>query len=91
MEQRSHRVQIPWNKGLDKSDPRVANNIKNLKESNIGRTPHNKGVLGVSDQTREKMKVAAKNRAPISQETRKKLSSSMKTVRAAQHIKPAVE
>jgi hypothetical protein len=77
-------VQTPWNKGLTKSDPRVANNISNLSKSNIGREPWNKGVKGISDETRIKMSNAAKNRPPMSEETRQKLSESTKKARAIQ-------
>jgi very-short-patch-repair endonuclease len=35
-----HHSGIPWNKGLDKTDPRVAKNAENLSKSKKGKAPN---------------------------------------------------
>ena len=44
----SHKGKIPWNKGLTKADPRVANNCRNLP-SNNGVPAWNKGLKVVNE------------------------------------------
>jgi len=79
-------VQVAWNKGLKKeNDERVAQYSKTLTGKS-GHTPWNKDIVGISEETRIKMKKSAKNRPPISEETRKKLSEAMKKVRASKKL-----
>lgn len=44
-----HKNQVPWNKGLDKSDPRVLKNVENRKQralkSYILSTPNNTNII----------------------------------------------
>ena len=55
---------------------------------NTGRTPWNKGGTH-SDETRKKMSESGKKRAPISEETRAKLSASKKGKKLGPRNKPA--
>ncbi len=49
-----NKGQIPWNKGLDKSDPRVARNARHIKEAKKDIPPWNKGLKEDPEVTKKR-------------------------------------
>jgi group I intron endonuclease len=65
---------VPWNKGLDSSDPRVARMVKTGKDASAFGNSYRKGVKH-SEETKKKISEMQKGRI-LSEETKKKMSDS---------------
>ena len=69
-----------------KYPPEVCKRISNSKK---GKPPSNKGI-SPSEEVREKMSVAAKNKPPVSDETRKKMSKARKGIPRSDEFKKRI-
>ena len=58
----STKGRVPWNKGLNKSDPRVLKNTAGISIKNKGRIPWNKGIVGVQKWSEKRREIAKEMR-----------------------------
>lgn len=68
------RGKVPWNKGLTKTDPRVAKNALGISVANRGKPAHNKGIPNPTLAERNRI-----NNPAWDIEARKKMSMKAKT------------